>query len=335
MEKLLSITVNTQSFKTIKKGKKTYRGFLSQKQHNKRIEEMDEGYILRPELQNQNINIENGKYITEEDIYQEMELIEQDYQEYYKRKMPKNYKPLLNGLITFSETMQEDINLYGLKKMTQRIEQFLKKEYGKIVSLNLHMDETTPHFHFQVINYDYEKHQTHSAKLERSLKDSNNPMRINYTQDRLADYLTENIQGFDYKRGKILSVKQYHNKRKAQQEHLNRLESKTKEQEQELQELRLKHSKLQHEHNDLKSKYNGLQAKYEAMEDTLIQEHKEAIQEVLEELQELGKEEDAIKFLRLVVRYTKGEQAKKLHSLIDKYGKKLKSLNRRTTTRTM
>lgn len=340
MKKLLSITVNTQNFQTVKKGKKTYRGFQSQKEHNKRIENIDEGYLLREELQHLNINYENELYLTQKDIENEMELIEEDYRNYYKRKMPKNYKPLLNGLITFSETMQEDIYKYGIEAMQKQIGLFLKNEYGKVVSLDLHMDETTPHFHFQVINYDYDKHKTHSAILEQSLKSPNNEMRINYTQDRLAAHLKKTINGFDYERGEIKSIKQYHNQRKAQMEHLKRLEQKTKEQEQELQMLRNKTKKqqkeldtLQDKLNSLKADYQGLIFKYETMESTLKEEYQEAILEILEDLEELGNENDAIKFLGLVVRYTKGEQARKLHNLIGKYGKKIQGVNRRKTQR--
>jgi len=340
VKKLLSLTINTQGFKTIKRGKKTYRSFTSQKEHNTRKEKMDANYLLKKELQHLNINYENPNYSTEEDIRTEMEKIEADYKSHYNRKMPKNYKPLINGLITFSETMQEDIKKYGVENMTAAMLDFLKEEYGNVCSLDLHMDETTPHFHFQVINYNYKEHKTHSAVLEKSLRDENNPTRINYAQDRLAKYLQSHIKEFDYQRGEIRSIKEYHNRRKGQIEHLKKLEEKTQEQEQELIQLRKNAKNAHNELSQLKDKYSklnaeylGLEAKYSSMKQQLTDEYNDAIEEILNDLEEFGKEKDAIKFLGLVVRYAKGEQAEKLHKLIKKYGKKIKGVDRRKNNR--
>ena len=217
MEKYINISIQNTNWKgtTVQKNNKTkvYRGYYSQLDHNRRLEEnMEIDYLVNNEHTNLNLFED---YLKEEDIYKELEKVKQDYKEHHKRKLPNTYKPFTNGMITFSNTIERDLELLtnedNRKHFFETIKGFLEEEVGTIISLDLHLDETTPHFHFMSVNYDYKQHLTYSRVITQGIKDND---RVNYQQDRLEQYLKDNIEGWDYKRGKIQSRKEYNKKRK-------------------------------------------------------------------------------------------------------------------------
>ena len=333
MEKLLSLTINTQGFETVVKNQgtnksKTYRGLKSQINHNNRTEKMDDNYLVRPE------NTKDNQHLLVKDldntILSWIEEMEQDYFNHYKRKMPKNVKPFINGLITFSETMQEDLEKFGADKMTKTILEFLKQEYGvKVISLDLHLDETTPHFHFQVLNYDFDKHKTHSRILETRLRDKGNEERRNITQDNLASYLQGHIEGFDYKRGKVSGIKQYHNKKKAQQEHLEKQKTQ-------IAELEKKVSALNKDLTEKEKKILSLQEENDELEqikeenDEMLKDYIEIINEIIEELYEIKEKEESLTFLQKSLRYIKNENIGKFEALVKKMRRKVKAVKKKS-----
>ena len=334
MEKLLSLTINTQDFETIKtnpgRKSKTYRGLKSQINHNSRKEKMDKNYLVRPE--NTKLNIHKVVNNLDEKVEKMIQEMNRDYENFYKRKQPKNTKPFLNGLITFSNTMLEDIEKFGKVKLFNTILNFLEIEYGNVISIDLHMDETTPHFHFQVLNYDFKRHKTHSAILEKALRDKNNKYRQNQTQDRLAEYLQTNIKGFDYKRGKISSIKKYHDKRKQQEQHLTEQKNKIDKLENMIQKIQKEHTYLKNENVRLTKENRELENQVENLENQvqeIFKKYENDINELISELTELNEEMEIKDFYRKIIRYLKKENVKKIETLIKKMNRKVKAVKKK------
>lgn len=220
MEKYIAIRFQKQTWQDCKSGRKRYRGFYSQKQHNRRLEKQDKNYLINPQYTHLNIFKD---FLNVNQIDKKLEEVYKDYKQYHKRKLPSNTKPFINGLITFSDTITKDLELknkVNRQKFFTIIEGFIKEEVGNIISLDFHIDETTPHFHFTCINYDFDNHITYARIISDSIKSNKN--KQNFQQDRLEQYLKKHIKNFDYKRGKILSKKQYLNDRQKHKQHLEK-----------------------------------------------------------------------------------------------------------------
>ena len=333
-EKYLCLSIQSQGFESVVKngGSKrriNYRGFYSQINHNTRKEEMDNNYLVNPNLSHLNIHriIENVEIEVEELI----EEVQENYLDFYKRKMPSNTKPFINGRIVFSPSMNEDMERFGIDKMINTIQDFLEEEYGNVISLDCHFDETTKHFHFCALNYDFEKHKTHTRILEERLKDKSNEERRNITQDNLEIYLKNNIEGFDYKRGKIDNIKQYHSKRKEQENHLTN-------QKIELKGLKEKVEILENENIELKEENQNLVDLNENIENEIIDIFKiyeDDINELVQELNELNEEMEIKDFYKKMKRYLKSENEKKLKALILKTNKRMNSMKKKKSSHTL
>ena len=85
------------------------------------------------------------------------------HNEIYKAKHKRNLRDFqstwTDGIFTFSEAIHEDLgNKYtqeDLIKVATSCANDIAKKYGtQLIYLTLHMDETTPHFHFSLKNYD-------------------------------------------------------------------------------------------------------------------------------------------------------------------------------------
>ncbi len=260
-----------------KSGRKYYKSLDETLAHCDRTEKMDENYLLRPEQQNLNIVEVKNILGMKEEVYR-------DYKEFNGRKMPTNWIPYINGVITFSSSMQDDINKYGREKMHTAIKGFLKSEFGDIIiGVSLHMDETTPHCRFQAINYIKDKHKTFSSDMNVEIRKDKN--RKNLLQDRLADYLAEHMERFDYVRGQAKTTKEYHGERKAQHNHLENLKLKLLETE----------AKLEDREKQLKL----LEENYA----TLAKNRLGSINTNLESFVENNKAVDGNKFLKILRRY--------------------------------
>jgi DNA repair exonuclease SbcCD ATPase subunit len=232
----LSIRIHTMGDKTVKVGKQTYRSFTSMRGHIDRTEKMSEGYLINEEFKH--LNIYEDYLGDNSNLEHHKARIAQLYRDTYRRKLPKNTQPYVDGLITFSTSMQEDIKDWGREALFKAIKGFLEREFGPtqgedqaVLNLALHMDETTPHFHFTALNWDRRVNRTYSSAMSKALKDPNNPTRKSDLQDRLADWLKDWSDGqpiqkeWDYGRGENVNIKTYHSKRKAQAEHLKTLEA--------------------------------------------------------------------------------------------------------------
>lgn len=354
IDKKLNITLQRQDFETIYKKKangdtKKYRGYKSQIEHNNRTEQMDENYLVRPENTKKNFYWINKNYDTEEKVRELIDKTFDDYKKYHKRKMPKNTKPLMQGYISFSETMQQDFVKFGKSKMITAVYNFLRSEYGdNLLTFDLHLDETTPHFHFSLLNYDFKQHRTHSKLLEEALNDKANPMRKNEQQDRLEAHLKTHINDFDYRRGDIRSIKDYHTKRKAHQRHIERQlvklkelnkshAKKNKEQDEIIKKKEAEIKKLDEEFKSATEQYKKQLDGLENMKNTLLSE----LDEIFSELGEVIMSEQQIQKVNAIQRIFKKhstndnlkkmaqqvEKAKKVTNAIKKASKKTSSSN--------
>jgi predicted RNA-binding protein with EMAP domain len=336
--KKLSVRIHTMGEKTVKVGKRTYKGLKSQTAHNQRTETMEDDYLLNPGYEHLNI-FHNERELN--NIQNDWEDVRSDYQAHYKRNMPSNAKPYLDGLITFSKTMFEDMLVDGKldrEEMMEAVKGFLREEFGKsFVNVQLHTGETTPHFHFTTLNYDWDRKLAYSSAMRRDIKSSaqvKGQYQKNELQDRFADYMTKTVKGFDYERGSVHSIKAYHDKRSAQDKHI-------KDQRQTIVEHLKTIEDMSEEIVGLNAevKYNEQQVEQLSAQivdlgqqaDNLSGEVIADIETILADLLELDRMSDGQKFMELVKRYVGSSNQSKLDKLISKWkGGLAKAKSRRT-----
>ncbi|RBQ26932.1 plasmid recombination protein [Arcobacter sp. CECT 9188] len=152
----------------------------------------------------------------------------QDREEHTNLNMKKNGRniqdkrqgSLFEGVFTFSEKIKEDLgNKYSLKDLQQvslsSLEQIAAKYKTQIRGLYLHMDETTPHFHFLMRNFNDE---------DMSLYFKNKNKKF---LSELQDLVFENFKILGMKRGqkKEITKKTY----KTTKRHKEELETQLKD----------------------------------------------------------------------------------------------------------
>jgi hypothetical protein len=104
------------------------------------------------------------KNIIQKDFNQLKREMKKDDKEFNdKSSIQKNTKFSFSGIITFSPTMKKDYKdnpkLFN-EKLKQFIKEFEEKHNTKILYSTIHLDEKTPHIHFEILNYNFEKHRT-------------------------------------------------------------------------------------------------------------------------------------------------------------------------------
>lgn len=312
MKKYVSLRIHTMGEKTIKSNGKRYRGLKDQLAHNRRAEKMDEGYLLNPELKDQNIHklYKSSAHISDRGMK-----IAHDYKQKHNRKMPSNLKPYIDGLITFSRTMGKDIKRFGREKMFDEVKQFLRDEGFDLIGLDLHMDETTPHFHFSAMNWHEPTRQAYSSKMRSEIKANDN---ANPIQDRFAEHLSNTIDGFDYVRGEPRNIKEYHDKRAAQQAHL-------KTQQEDIAKLKVERDKILEDNQALKNQLTEANEQLTTLESSIQEmkdleaEHEKQLADVFSHMYDLLDTGDGNKFLRLLNRYIRNDNKERLVGLMDKF----------------
>lgn len=89
--------------------------------------------------------------------------IVQDYEHHQKQKFQTKTKPFLSGIIAFTNKEKQYCNNYlELLDYTaiKFIDDFCKSKHTKCVYLVRHSDETSVHYHFMLLDYNFEKHTT-------------------------------------------------------------------------------------------------------------------------------------------------------------------------------
>lgn len=325
-EKYLCLKFYTQDLTKDGKGtneKKNYRSYVSQYRHNTRLEEFDDDYLVRPHLQQENIEIDHVKDNIEI-IQQDIERMKKDYKKHdsLNRKMPSNTKPLMNGLITFTDTINKDIEKFGQQKLLETVKEFLIQEYGTCYSVYSHNDETTFHIHFACLNYDFNTHHTHSQILEHRLRDKENKERRNITQDNLEKFLKDKIKEFDYKRGIVKNSKEQKHINAALKETIEENELKIKEQEEQIKLLQQQQEILIPRVNELIQR--GIITK-ELNSNIDVNIYNLGVNLLTDLIN--SENEDIEKFIRNFKRYHNSGKAEELQNLISKWRK---GLQRRT-----
>jgi len=324
-KKLLSIRIRTAGNKPKWIGKKHNKSTQENLEHNLRLEEMDDNYLLNPELSHENI--------LEGDLDQALLKVEkrkvgirEEYQKKYLRKMPSNWKPTVDVLMTFGETMQDDIYKYGIAKLNDACKAFCISEFGEenIIASAFHMDETTPHMHITLMNWSAKNQKVYSAQMEKEILDSGD--KSNPLQDRFADYLQANIEGFDYQRGlKKANIKDYHNERHAQDAHIKAQKVKMAEVESELAQTKSKLGEALSSLSFANDKLKQLQdfiASAEVEKQAIINEHLADIQSIIDDLDKAAQATKADDFYNLIMRYIKSDDVRRVGKLVNKWKKK-------------
>lgn len=268
------------------KGKK-YNGLREQIYHNRRHPSVkfSSNYFSQEHRRNQNIFKD---FYTPIEIFKEIKKQEKDYKNFHTRKRPSKGKTktkrLINGLITFSETIDKDLGFQYKENREwffEIIEGFLKEELKQVISIDFHFDEKTPHIHFQGFNYIYEEHSNYNQSTLKKGEQS-------FHQDRLEEYLKSRIEDFQYKRGKIKNNQQY------QVDKTNKF----------------------HYIKDLEKEIENLDKEI-LNKKSLLVDFLEDINIILKDLEEYSEEKDIRKFIKLVERYSTNEE--KLKKFLHKW----------------
>ena len=194
---LLSIrVVKSKMSKKVVSGKKTYRSFKSQYNHDMRFEEMDSNYLKRPNEKNKYvsfigidniINIKNREN-NFKNIDKQWEDIKNNHKEFWNKGLHSETKPVLNFLLSF----EEDFDLSEEDRLSQieSVRDFIKNKYDYPIYLVQHNDEKSLHYSFSIINY--------CKKTNRPLAKQIDTSKL---QDEIANHLKSDNMDFGHTRG--------------------------------------------------------------------------------------------------------------------------------------
>jgi len=310
MEKL-SLRVRRNTTKTIQKDNITYRSITSQLAHDFRKEEIEKGYLSKPENTSKNIYWLNNKVKyedIEEDLNKRLLEIKKDYFDFHKQVYSTKTKEYLTGVLTFESNFS--LSEADAQKQFNSVGNFLVKKFGAkcLISLVAHKDEKSLHYHFSTFNYDFKTHKTISRYLDTSLM-----------QDEIADHLSAEGLDFGHKRG------------------VKKLESKAKHLEvRETQEIEKRNVAKQLEENNLKiielqKEIEDLKAEKKENENNLTQSQKDLkelesqIMEIIKDIESMAEDKTTpTNFLNNLLRYIKTENKERLKNLLEK-GKRAKA----------
>jgi len=213
-----------------------------------------------------------------------------------------------SGVLTFSDSIndlydkdketREDI----LKRGIKTIKKIAKELDTKLHYLTFHTDEKgNYHFHYYMNNF--------------NSIGGNIGMRKKGIGEKLQDIGNEEFKELGFNRGiskkitnrKHLSIQEY----KEYKENLN----KVKKLEEDYKLLEKKTEALEDKNKEILAENEILQYR----NDNLSEEYNNTINEIFDNLTSLKDEHNTSKFMRLVQRYTKNENADKLDSIISKY----------------
>lgn len=294
-------------------------------EHDLRVENMEEGYLSKPENIGQNINTV-WQDLEEKNVKHFWLTARSDYLDRWGRALPENTRPIISGLISFSETMIEDIHKYGKELLNEKVNQFLIKKFGRSMVYNtLQCEEKTPHFQLLLLNYNFDTHRSISNTIDTEK-----------LQDEIADFLKKEIENFDYVRGvpKEVSHAEHLEVRQAQQIEMKKQEKQISGLNEEVEEL--EQSKLIYEQQiqELQNKNIELKDQQEVMSTNIkeakseIQELEERLTSIIDDIIQIGEESKGNSMLKTMKKYVAGEKSHKLEQLIKKANRIKNALNR-------
>ena len=230
--KYLSIRMNKLKFhEGTQMGNKYYKshfGDWGQMAHDLRDEEMDAGYLKKPDQTNLN-------YINKNDAENLWRDCQNDYKNHKSKSLDRRTKPVLNFLLSFSEDFeiphaQREAHFKVVAKIVAD-----KFGFDKILYLSQQNDEKSAHYSFSILNYDDEAHKT----IARSMT----PKVMSELQDWVADELKKRHADYGHTRGvkgsqtKNVSVGQVNEKIRNAEARLSEVEERLAEAQKKLVEV--------------------------------------------------------------------------------------------------
>lgn len=167
-----------------------------------------------------------------------IEFASTDYKENKGKSLPSNTNYDIIGVVTFGvdtemkiargedellDTLtKEEANFINQQKKDEYVKKYMKnleKEYGvKILYCVRHSDEKTDHYHFHMLNYDYENHKTFLGGKGKS--------EMSELGTDLQDMVSDAFEGSVFKRGE---KRTHENKKEKSKKHLSIREMHEKE----------------------------------------------------------------------------------------------------------
>jgi hypothetical protein len=164
---------------------KYFKSYIQQRDHDFRNEEMDIGYLERPNEKNKEHKFRNTDFGA---LRNEWEGIKSDFKGKHKKSMQKQTKEVINALLTFSAGF--DLSPENREIQFEAVKKFVEEEFDFPIYVVQHNDERTLHYHFSFLNYD--------KKTNRPLAKQINTSKL---QDKVFDYLKEHNADFGHTRG--------------------------------------------------------------------------------------------------------------------------------------
>ena len=262
------------------------------------------------------------------------------HNEIYKAKHKRNLRDFqatwTDGVLTFSEAIHQDLgNKYtqeDLIKVATSCANDIAKKYGtQLIYLTLHMDETTPHFHFALKNYD---------KNGLSLWKKNQNKEF---LSQLQDIAFEHFKKLGMKRGiskeftgkRYETIQKYHVRKEMElrdkvlntQANYDKLQ---KEVEKDLKSLYTEENLKKNEVKDLRSTHDKTSQEYKDL--TIVFKHlqveEKTLREKVRELKEIDNLDNYLKDLKQDIRKIVNSNVKKVVPLIGNSKIEVKNINK-------
>jgi len=290
--------VKQEISKSVKSGNKNYRSYISQYQHDFRIEKMEEGYLKRPNEENKYHKF--YKCDSEKEIIDMWEHCNYLHKKEHNKKIQKQTKPTLNFLISFSKDF--DLNEEDRQKQFEVVKKFIQEHYSIPLYLVQHNDEKSLHYTFSIINFDKNEKRPLGKRLDTSL-----------LQDLVFDYLKQHNVDYGHTRGETKSI--------TMKEHKTIMEGKVQELKEQEQKLKEEIETLKFSNEKLKEENKKLQEDKIELKNNIVSVHNQGLtylEDLLNDFIELGlnyKGKDTNSLVELFNRYLKGDKQKKLEEL--------------------
>ena len=250
------------------------------------------------------------------------------HNEIYKAKHKRNLRDFqstwTDGVLTFSEAIHQDLgNKYTkedlIKVATSCANDIAKKYDTKLIYLTLHMDETTPHFHFALKNYD-------NNGLSLWKKNQNKEFL-----SQLQDIAFEHFKKLGMQRGlskditgkKYETIQKYHVRKEMElrdkvlntQANYDKLQ---KEVEKDLKSLYAEVNLKKNEINDLRSNYDKTSQEYKDLTIVFkqLQQEEKFLREKVRELKEIDNLDNYLKDLKQDIRKIVNSNVERVDPLV-------------------
>lgn len=206
-----------------------------------------------------------------------------EHNELYKTKHKRNLRDFqatwTDGILTFSEAIHQDLGTKYSKEDLIKVavncsNDIAKKYKTKLIYLTLHMDETTPHFHFALKNFDENGLSLWNKNKNKDFLSQLQDIAFqNFKELGMERGLSKDITGKRYEtiqkyhirkemelRDKVLNIQEHYDKlQKEVEKDLKHLYAEVNLQKNEVKDLRSTHDRTSQEYKDLTKVFKQLQ----------------------------------------------------------------------------